>query len=78
MDTFGLQGKNLFWMEMYESITHFPLKNRFQNCWRIGKSDGTKDQNFYTLIELFPKYPKLGTSVQSQDENNKHEKRGSN
>jgi len=48
MDTFGFQGKNIFWIEMYESITHFPFKNRFQNCWRIGKSDGTKDQNFYT------------------------------
>jgi hypothetical protein len=80
MDTFGLQGKSLFLMEIYQWITHFSLKIRFQNCWQINWKEWWHKELklLHILIELFPKYPKLGTNVQSQDENNKYKIRGSN
>jgi len=50
MDTFNLQGKSFFFMEIYKSITHFFFsKVGFKIVGKlIGKSDGTNNQNLYT------------------------------
>jgi hypothetical protein len=59
MDTFVLQGKNIFLMEMYESITQFSLKNGFQTP-RLERMITQRTKNSMHINRIIPKVLETG------------------